>query len=99
MARTDWNHDGKNDMYDDYIEYKMYTDTTGNNDIPSGSSGYRRGMSAFGAVISTIGGLVAQAALYTAMDIDVEKVPALVILILWAVFTAIIAVGVDKIGL
>lgn len=62
MARTDWNHDGKNDMYDDYIEYKMYSDTTGDSDIPSGSSGYRRGMSAFGAVISTIGGLVAQAA-------------------------------------
>ena len=46
-----------------------------------------------------IAGLFMQAALYVALGIDVENVPVLVIVILWAVFSMIAAVGVDKIGL
>ena len=56
-------------------------------------------MSTFGAIISVIAGLVLQAALYTELGIDVDDVPVLVIIILWVVFSAIVAVVVDKIGL
>ncbi len=56
-------------------------------------------MSTFGAIVSVIAGLFMQAALYVALGIDVENVPVLVIIILWAVFSTIAAVVVDKIGL
>lgn len=29
MALHDWNHDGKKDMVDNYMEYQIYKETTG----------------------------------------------------------------------
>lgn len=29
MAMHDWNHDGKKDMVDNFIEYQIYKDVTG----------------------------------------------------------------------
>ena len=99
MATHDWNNDGKNDMIDNYIEYQIYKDVTGQNDEPSYTPSMGNGMSTFGAIISVIAGLVLQAALYTGLGIDVDDVPVLVIIILWVVFSAIVVVVVDKIGL
>ena len=99
MATHDWNHDGRNDMMDNYIEYQIYKDVTGQNDEPSYTPSRGNGMSTFGAIISVIAGLVLQAALYVALGIDVENVPVLVIIILWVVFSTLAAVVVDKIGL
>lgn len=99
MATHDWNHDGKNDMMDNYIEYQIYKDVTGQNDKPSYTPSRGNGMSTFGAIISVIAGLVLQAALYTGHGIDVDNVPVLVIIILWVVFSTIAAFVVDKIGL
>ena len=99
MATHDWNNDGKNDMMDNYIEYQIYKDVTGQNDAPSYTPSRGNGMSTFGAIISVIAGLVLQAVLYTVLGIDVDDVPVLVIIILWVVFSAIAAVVVDKIGL
>ena len=31
MAMYDWNHNGKNDMQDDYLEYMIYKDCTNDN--------------------------------------------------------------------
>ena len=86
-------------MMDNFIEYQIYMDVTGEKDKPSYTPSKRNGMSTFGAIVSVIAGLVLQAALYVALGIDVEDVPVLVIIILWAVFSAIAAVVVDKIGL
>ena len=44
---------------------------------PSSSNG----MSTLGAIISVVGGFILQAVLYVALEIDVDDVPALVILI------------------
>lgn len=99
MAINDWNHDGKKDMVDNYIEYQIYKDVTGQKEESSYTPSRRNGMSTFGAVVSVIAGLILQAALYVALGIDVENVPVLVIIILWAVFSTIAAVVVDKIGL
>ena len=99
MATHDWNNDGKNDMIDNYIEYQIYKNVTGQNDEPSYTTSRGNGMSTFGTIISVIAGLVLQAALYTGLGIDVDDVPVLVIIILWVVFSAIAAVVVDKIGL
>ena len=99
MATHDWNHDGRNDMMDNYIEYQIYKDVTGQNDEPSYTTSRGNGMSTFGAIISVIAGLVLQAVLYTVLGIEVDDVPVFVIIILWVVFSAIAAVVVDKIGL
>ena len=99
MATHDWNHDGRNDMMDNYIEYQIYKDVTGQNDEPSYTTSRGNGMSTFGAIISVIAGLVLQAVLYTVLGIEVDDVPVFVIIILWVVFSAIAAVAVDKIGL
>ena len=98
MATHDWNHDGRNDMMDNYIEYQIYKDVTGQNDEPSYTPSRGNGMSTFGAIISVIAGLVLQAVLYTVLGIDVDDVPVRIIIILWVVFSAIAAVVVDKIG-
>lgn len=99
MATHDWNHDGKNDMMDNFIEYQIYKDVTGQNDEPSYTPSRGNGMSTFGAIISVIVGLVLQAALYTGLGIDVDDVPVTIILILWAVLSAITTMLVDKIGI
>ena len=99
MAMHDWNRDGKKDMVDNFIEYQIYKDVTGQKDDPSYASSRGNGISTFGAIVSVIAGLFLQSALYVALGIDVEDVPILVIIILWGVFSAIAAVVVEKIGL
>lgn len=99
MAMYDWNHNGKNDRMDNYIEYQVYKKVSGEMDKPSYTSSRSSGMSTFGAIVSVIGGLILQALLYTVLDIEVDNVPILVILILWVIFSGIVAVAVDKIGL
>lgn len=99
MAIHDWNHDGKKDMVDNFIEYQIYKDVTGQKDEQSYTSSRGNGMSTFGAIISVIAGLFLQAALYVTLGIDVDDVPVLVSIVLWVVFSAIAAVVVEKIGL
>ncbi len=98
MAMYDWNHNGKNDMADDFMEYQIYKDVMGQDDESSytprrSSSG--GGTSTFGAIISVIAGFIMQVILYMILGIDVENVPVIVIIILWAVFTAIAAVVIE----
>ena len=82
MATHDWNHEGKNDMMDNYIEYQIYKDVTGQNDEPSYTPSRGNEMSTFGAVISVIAGLDIQTVLYTGPGIDVNDVSVLVIIVL-----------------
>lgn len=35
MAMYDWNHNGKKDMADNFIEYQIYKDVTGQKNEPS----------------------------------------------------------------
>lgn len=99
MAMYDWNHNGKNDMVDNFIEYQIYKEVTGQKDKSSYTSSRGKDISNFGAIISVIVGLVLQAVLYVALGINVENVPVVVIVILWVVFSAFVAVIVEKIGL
>ena len=99
MAMYDWNQNGKSDITDNYMEYQIYKKVSGGVDKPSCTPNRSSGMSTFGAILCVIGGLILQALLYTVLDIEVDNVPTLVILILWVVFSGIVAVVVDKIGL
>ena len=46
-----------------------------------------------------IAGLVLQSVLYVTLGIDVDDVSAIIILVLWAAFSKITAMVVDKIGI
>lgn len=96
MAFYDWNHDGKKDFADDFIEYNIYKESTKN----STSSSYSRGggISTFGAILSVIAGLVGQVVIYIALGIEVENVPAIVMIILWIVISSITGAILDSIG-
>lgn len=99
MAMYDWNRNGKKDMADNYIEYQLYKKVTDKSEKSSYTLSSGNGMSTFGAIISVIAGLFLQSALYVSLGIDVDDAPVLVIIILWAVFSTIVAVVVDRIGL
>ena len=99
MAMHDWNHDGKKGWQDNFIEYQIYKDVTGQKEKSSYTPSRSSGMSTFGAIVSVVAGLFLQSALYVMLGIDVDDVPVLVIIILWVIFSAIAAVVVDKIGL
>ena len=86
----DWNHDGKRDMKDRYIDYCIYQETSKS----SGSSG----CSGLVAFLIAISGLIIQAFIYTLLGIDPGNIPALVLVFLWLFFSGLVAVGASKIG-
>ncbi len=57
----------------------------------SPSHGSGGGMSTFGAIICTIGGFLGTALIFTLLDIDVENVPAVVIVVVIAIISGILS--------
>lgn len=98
MAFVDRNGNGKNDIEDDFIEYQIYQNSTKNNNTTSSGS-HGDGISTFGAILCVATGWVIRAIIYEVLGIDVEKVPVIVIIILWAVGSTVTAVVAEKIGL
>ena len=97
MAFNDWNHDGRKDWQDNYIEYQIYRDVTGNKNNSSYTS--RNGISTFGAILSTIGGLFLGAGIVALFAGDnVEKVPVFITIILWLICSSVLAVFFDNNG-
>lgn len=99
MAFYDWNHDGKKDFTDDFIEYNIYKESTKGSSNSSYTPSHGGGISTFGAIISVIAGLVGQVLLYMGLGIEVEDVPVFVMIVLWIVISTIAAVIADRIGL
>jgi len=64
MAMYDWNHNGKKDMADNFIEYQIYKDVTEQDGESSYTPRRGGGMSTFGAIICVIAGLFILSALY-----------------------------------
>lgn len=54
MAFYDWNHDGKKDWQDNFIEYNIYKRSTGNNDSLSRHSSSGGSGSTLGSIIAVI---------------------------------------------
>lgn len=57
-----------------------------------------RGISYFGAFLSIIMGYVVQNALFTFSEVKADEAPVLVVAVLWFVFTTMIMVAMDKMG-
>ena len=90
MAMHDWNHDGKKDWQDNYIEYQIYKNATGKRESSYTPS---NGISTFVAILSTIGGLFLGALIVALFAGDnVENVPVIITIILWIVCSSVLAV-------
>lgn len=93
MAFHDWNHDGKKNFTDDFFEYQIYKDSTSNNNYTPCSGG---GISTFGAIVATIGGLFLAVAVVALLG--GEDTPVLITIILWIVCGAGLSVWFDNVG-
>jgi len=98
MATHDWNHDGKVDSKDDFMEYQVFSDVMGEENKYSYTPRRSKGISTFGAFVSMIAGFILQAVLYVLLGIDVEKMPDLIIFVVWIVFAGLIAMIGEKKG-
>lgn len=85
-------------MVDNYIEYQIYNDVTGQNEKSTHSSN-SGGISTFGAIVSMFAGLFLQSVLYSALGVEVDDVPVLILIVLWIVISFGVACIFDKIGL
>ena len=93
MAFHDWNHDGKKDFTDDFMEYQIYNQSTNNRNYTPRSGG----ISTFGAIVATIGGLFL-AALIVALLGGGEDTPVLITIILWIICGSGLSVWFDNVG-
>ena len=57
-----------------------------------------KGISYFGALLSIVMGYVVQNAMFTFSEVKAEEVPVLVVVALWFIFTTMIMVALDKVG-
>lgn len=92
MALHDWNNDGKKDFTDDFIEYQIYISSTSNK---SNYTPRSNGISTFGAIVATIGGLFL-AAFISALLGGGEDTPTIITIILWIICTSCLSVWFDN---
>ncbi len=57
-----------------------------------------KGISYFGAFLSMVMGYVVQNVLFTFSEVKTDEVPVLVVVALWFIFTTMIMVALDKVG-
>lgn len=92
MALHDWNHDGKKDIVDDYIEYQIYKDASGQNQVNGAGSG--GGTSTFGAIVAVIGGLFLAAGIMALLCGDGD-VSVILTIILWVICASVISIWLN----
>lgn len=98
MALYDWNHDGKKDLPDNYIEYPIYKDANGQKKNSSYTPS--NGISTFGAILSTVGGLFLGAGIVALFAGDnAENVPVVITIVLWIICSSVLAVFCDNHGI
>lgn len=98
MALFDWNHDGKKDFTDDFIEYHIYKQSMENNKSQGGyMPRYSRGISTFGAVVAVIGGLFLAAAVIALFG-GGENTPVILTIVLWVLCSSGLSAWFDSIG-
>ena len=93
MALYDWNHNGKNDIADDFIEYQIIHDKDNKRNQ---SYTYKKGISTIGAIVATVGGLFLGCGVNALLF--GENGPVFLSVILWIVFSALLGAWFDEIG-
>lgn len=93
MAFHDWNHDGNKDWQDDFLEYHYIHNESGSRNSYTPSNG----ISTFGAILSTIGGLFLATLIVALFAGDnVDNVPVIITIILWIICSSVLAVFCDN---
>jgi uncharacterized membrane protein len=98
----DWDGNGKNDLTDDMIEYQMFKEASNYADANKSthtnrSSNSSNGDSSTGqAIFCAIGGLVLDALFFLILGVDVEKVPGILLIIPWIIFSLVIMFAISK---
>ncbi|MCF0147105.1 MAG: hypothetical protein HUJ77_01775 [Clostridium sp.] len=59
----------------------------------------RKGISSFGAILSTILGLVSVAFIFTIFDVNIDNVPTFIIVIMWIINSSVLSVICEIIGI
>ena len=90
MAYIDWDHNGKHDDFDRYMDYQMLNDGIKNGSGGGGGLHRGGGMSTLAAVLCVVGGLVIEGFVLNAFKIDVDDVSVIVLILLWALFSSIL---------
>ena len=95
MAIHDWNNDGKKDIMDDLIEYKIYEESVkGNNKNYTNKIKKEKTnngeISSFAYMVSIVLGLIFTAVQFTLLDANIDNIPVLVICLIWLINTSII---------
>ncbi len=95
MAFNDWNHDGKKDWQDNFIEYQIYKDVTGDKDEKPQFTSNRSNngaMSTFGAVLATIATIIITAAIIGVIfGGDVSNLPGWLLLVIFIIVASVIS--------
>lgn len=91
MAFIDWDHNGKYDDFDRYMDYQMLNDGIKKGSGGGGGSHRGGGMSTLAAILCVFGGLVVEAIIFAVFKIDVDDVSVIVLIMLWMLFTCILA--------
>lgn len=95
MAICDWSGNKNNEIRSDVTECPVYQHSAKNNNSTSDIN-CGVGMSTARAIVSVVEGFLLQSVLYSALGIDITNVPLTVILVLWVVFSALVAVVIEK---
>lgn len=101
MALRDWNNDGKKDFKDDFIEYTIINSSM---DSEKNKHNYNKKakkgeISNLGAILSIILGFVSVAVIFTIFNVNIDKVPAFVIIIMWIINSFVLAVIAAILGI
>ena len=99
MALHDWNKEGKKAFKDDFFAYSIYNNITkdSNNNYPKAP--IKKGISTFGAILSTILGLVLIAVVFTIFDVNIDNVPTFLIIIFWIINSSVLSVICEILGI
>lgn len=99
MALYDWNHNGKKDIEDDFIEYEIYKNSTNKNNSKYTKKQNGKEISTFGAILSIILGLVFTAVIFTLFHVNIDNVPTFVIWLIWMINSFILSIIATIIGI
>lgn len=99
MKTRDWNHNGKEDFQDRMIQYQIYQEIMDEKPKKAYTPKVGKGITNFGMLVATIGGLVLATFLLVILGVDTEQVSPVIIVVMWTMCSSVLAFVAELIGL
>ena len=93
MAMHDWNHNGKNDLFDNFVDYSIYNETMNEDKKLSSSSG---NSSSGSGILAAVIGFFLVAVFFTMLGADVGDMPGILTLFMWGFFGFVVKLIMDS---